>query len=141
MAQAQNLPIYRRTSEFIIAYIKVYENMRNLHKYRMGAYIYDNLVRLPWFVKKANRYVDERRQTYIEDYLDELENIGNALRICHDTRMIDSRAHARLAEYVVELGKQANAWKRCRAGLSVGTPSDRDAVIKGCPVETREGPT
>lgn len=109
----QQLPIYNRTRMFVRDYILVFERMKNLHKHRIGAFIYDKALGLSWYLKKANRFVydDASRVSYIEDYLDELDSVGNAIRLAYECRVIDTKTHARLSEHVVDLGRQATAWK------------------------------
>ena len=117
---------------FVRDYIIVYEKMRNLHKHRIGAFIYDKALSLAWYLKKANRYVydDAMRVSYIEDYLDELDSVSNAIRLAHECRVIDTKTHARLSDVVVELGRQATAWKNKAKspGCPQSTDSGRDAI-------------
>lgn len=112
----QQLPIYNKTRQFVRDYICVYEKMRNLHKHRLGAYIYDKALGLSWYLKKANRNVSDAsvRNAYIEDFLDELDSVVNGVRLAYECRIIDVKAHARLSGYLVEIGKQATAWKNGR---------------------------
>lgn len=112
MAVSQ-LPIYNHTRQFIEEYIRVYERIKKLHKYHIGSYIYDKALLLPMLIKKADRAKEDAavRISFLEDYLDELECVGNGIRIAMDVSVIDHKAHARLSEQLVGLTKEATAWK------------------------------
>lgn len=125
----QQLPIYNKTRMFARDFIFAYEKMRNLHKHRLGAFVYDRTLRLAWYLKKANRHVndDAARNGYIEDYLDELDTIANALRLAFDCRIIDVGTHSRFGDQIAEMGKQATAWKNKRTSNRPGCPPSTDA--------------
>lgn len=130
MANTRILPIYNATRAFIVDYAKVYERIKNLHKHRVGAFVYDKSLELVSCIVRANRYEagSKERVSALQDYLDLLDEIVCGLRVAKDIQAIDEKASARLSEKIVQLTKQSKGWKNhTEASVSEFTDSGRDA--------------
>lgn len=140
MALSEQLPIYRKTVDFQKSVMIHFTQIKKLHKHMLGAYVYKASLSLALMIRKANRCVDNphKKAAVLEEYIDTLEDIGNALRLAHDTGIIDDKAHAIMSDQIPSLCKQATSWRnKTLAGIpATEQRAGREQVIKGYPVDT-----
>lgn len=144
MALSEKLPLYQQTVDFQRSIMIHFTQIRNLHKHTLGTHVYDAALTLTLMIRRANRCVNEpmKKVAILEDYIDTVEDIGSALRLAHDTGIINDKAHALMSGKIPYLCKQATSWRnKTMASISAPSGTGREQVFKGCSVDTSEGET
>jgi hypothetical protein len=111
MAQAEHLPIYKRSYDLCLHLEQVVRGFSRYHKYTLGADLRDGARRVLKLIVRANARRD--KVPLLLDVREEVEQLKVVLRLSQDVKAFASfGAFEQAIGQVVEIAKQNEGWLR-----------------------------
>ena len=125
MAQAEHLPIYKRSYDLCLYLEQVVRHFSRYHKYSLGQDLRDGARRVLRLVVRANARTD--KVPVLLQIREEVEELKVLLRLCHDAKALPNfHTFEHAVTQVTDIAKQNEGWlKSQRQGRPAGATSPR----------------
>jgi hypothetical protein len=109
MAQAEHLPIYKRSYDLCLYLEQVVRNFSRYHKYSLGQDLRDGARRVLRLVVRANARTD--KVPVLLQIREEVEELKVLLRLCHDAKALPNlNTFEHAVTQVTDIARQNEGW-------------------------------
>jgi hypothetical protein len=109
MSRYEHLPLFKKTYEFNLYFVRLSRGFPKDFKYGMAAEIRELCLKIIDNIVLANNNVNKAE--YLENILSVIERIKVKIRLLKDLKVIKTCSYKYSFEILIDLSKQTTAWK------------------------------
>lgn len=109
MAQYEHLPLFKHAYDFNLYFVKLSRGFPKDFKYGLAVEIRELCLAIIDHIILANNHIDKKED--LKNALIAIERIKIKVRLLKDLKVIKLSSYKHIAEQMMEISKQTNAWK------------------------------